>query len=109
MGMGTVLGAAVFNQLINIGGSVLLSGREGIQLPVYSLARDLSFYYFSLALVMGSLLGNNPSGTYVQLNYEYVQNRRPGKSACEHSAYPPRLSFSPVLSLFPPSISHSIL
>jgi len=50
-GTGTVIGSAVFNQLIIIGGAILLSPFPEIELDPLPLTRDIIFYIISIALV----------------------------------------------------------
>ena len=50
-GTGTVIGSAIFNQLIIIGGAVLLSPYPAIELDPFPLVRDIFFYIIAIVLV----------------------------------------------------------
>ncbi|GMH76647.1 hypothetical protein TrRE_jg7477 [Triparma retinervis] len=47
-GTGTVIGSAIFNQLVIIGGALLLSPGGNVEFDVAPLIRDISFYVLSI-------------------------------------------------------------
>eukprot|EP00948_MAST-09A_sp_MAST-9A-sp1_P001227 g1227.t1 len=58
VGIGTVVGSAVFNQLIIVGGSILCTKTKSIKCQLYPTIRDTFFYLCTLGLLTGTLYNN---------------------------------------------------
>ena len=50
-GTGTVIGSAIYNQLVIIGGSLILSPYDKFSLEGLPLIRDLTFYGMAIAMI----------------------------------------------------------